>query len=49
VLWGENEWFAVEFWTPTSAKILLEKSLHQLSVGAKITGFFAAKQYDKNC
>ncbi len=38
VLWGGNGWFAVEFWTPMSAEILLERSLHQLSIGAKITG-----------
>jgi hypothetical protein len=48
VLWGGNEWFAVEFCTPTSAKILLERSLHQLSIYAKITGWFHCKQYDKN-
>jgi hypothetical protein len=40
VLWGGNGWFAVEFWTPASAEILLERSLHQLSIGAKITGWF---------
>jgi hypothetical protein len=38
VLWGGNGWFAVEFWTPTSAEISLEKSIHQLPIGAKITG-----------
>ena len=43
VLWGGNEWFAVEFCTPTSAEILLERSLHQLSIGAKITGWFCCK------
>jgi hypothetical protein len=37
VLWRGNGWFGVKFWTPTSAEILLERSLHQLSIGAKIT------------
>jgi hypothetical protein len=38
VLWRGNGWFGVKFWTPTSAEILLERSFHQLSIGAKITG-----------
>jgi hypothetical protein len=47
VLWGGNGWFAVKFWTPTSAEISLERSLHQLSISAKKQGGFAAKRYDK--
>jgi hypothetical protein len=38
VLWRENGWLWVNFWTPKSAEISLERSFHQLSIGAKITG-----------
>jgi hypothetical protein len=38
VLWRENGWFGVKFWTPKSTEILLERSFHQLSIDAKITG-----------
>ncbi len=34
VLWRGNWWFGVKIWTPTSAEISLERSLHQLSIDA---------------
>ncbi len=48
VLWRGNWWFGGEFWTPTSAEILLERSLHQLFIGAIKHGGSAVKWYDKN-
>jgi hypothetical protein len=43
VLWRGNGWFGVKSWTPTSAEILLERSLHQLSIGANIIVWFCCK------
>ncbi len=43
VLWRGNGWFGVKFQTPTSTKILLERSLHQLFIGVKITGWLCCK------
>jgi hypothetical protein len=34
VLWRGNGWFGVKFRTPMSTEISLERSFHQLSIGA---------------
>jgi hypothetical protein len=48
VLWRGNGWFGVKFWTPMSAEISLERSLHQLFIDAKNNSVvFAGKRYDK--
>ncbi len=38
--WRGNGWFGVNYWTPTSTKILLESSFQWLSIGVIKTWWF---------